>query len=317
MDTLEKVLPRTIYMTVAGSHLYGTNVEGSDYDFKGVAVAPTEYYLGSLKNFEQLERKVEKGHPHDLTITALWKFVGLCAECNPNVVELLFANDDQIIHIDEFGEELRAMRELFLTKKARHTFSGYAHGQLKRIKTHRSWLLNPPKEKPSREQFGLGDTTKVSKSELGAFDSLVKEGLEVELPKDVLTLFLRERQYQAAKTQYEQYENWKRSRNEARAQLEAKFGYDTKHAMHLVRLMTMCVEILETGKMNVFREDREELVAIRYGSMTYDQLIERSEALEKRCVELYETSKLPREPDRVLIDQKLVDMTQRYLRKHG
>jgi hypothetical protein len=39
--------------------------------------------------------------------------------------------------------------------------------------------------------------------------------------------------------------------------------------------------------------------------------------LEKRCAELYETSKLPHEPNRVLIDKKLVDMTQRYLRKHG
>ena len=42
-----------------------------------------------------------------------------------------------------------------LTKKVQQTFHGYAMAQLKKIKTHRSWLLNPPTKKPSREDFGL------------------------------------------------------------------------------------------------------------------------------------------------------------------
>src|ERR1039458_5020213 len=37
--------------------------------------------------------------------------------------------------------------------------------------------------------------------------------------------------------QVDQYNGWKAQRNPKRAELEAKFGYDTKHAMHLVRLM--------------------------------------------------------------------------------
>ncbi len=70
--------------------------------------------------------------------------------------------------------------------------------------------------------------------------------------------------------------------------------------------------------MNVFRrDDYMKLVAIRMGSLTYDELIALSEELERKCSELYLTSKLPEEPDRVLIDKMLVDMTQRYLRKYG
>ncbi|AEZ66297.1 hypothetical protein phiTE_131 [Pectobacterium phage phiTE] len=38
-----------------------------------------------------------------------------------------------------------------------------------------------------------------------------------------------------------------KNRNAARHELEEKFGYDTKHAMHLVRLLRMSQEILETG----------------------------------------------------------------------
>jgi len=46
--------------------------------------------------------------------------------------------------------------------------------------------------------------------------------------------------------------------------LEAKFGFDTKHAMHLIRLLRMAREILETGVVHVKRPDAEELSAIRY-----------------------------------------------------
>lgn len=313
MDTLEKVLPRTIFITAAGSHLYGTNIATSDYDYKGVAIATKDYYFGYLKKFEQLERKVQNGHPHDLTITALWKFVNLAADCNPNVVELLYADESKIVHMDRFGEELVNIRDRFITKKARHTFSGYAHGQLKRIKSHRSWLLNPPKEKPTRQQFGLSETSKVSKSELGAFDALMNEGKQVEMTEEILTLFLREKQYAAAKGNWDKYQKWKQERNEARAELEAKFGYDTKHAMHLVRLMRMCKEILSTGKVIVCRPDAEELLSIRYGAWEYDRLIEQAEKLDEECGLLYETSMLKYEPDRVWLDEWLVDITERYL----
>lgn len=314
MDTLEKVLPRTIFITRHGSHAYGTNIATSDLDFKGVCIPTKEYFLGFTKRFEQLERMANKGHAHDLTIMSLHKFAMLAAECNPNIIEILHVSDEDIFHIDAFGEELRDMGRMFLSTKARHTFSGYAHSQLRRIKTHRAWLLNPPKEKPTRKQFGLSETSKVSKSELGAFDALVNEGKQVEMTEEILTLFLREKQYAAAKDNWDKYENWKVKRNEARASLEAQFGYDTKHAGHLVRLMRMCKEILTEGKVYVRRPDAEELLAIRHGKWTYEQVVEHAEKLDVECGELYKTSKLPHAPDRDAIDRRVIDMTERYLR---
>ncbi len=315
MDTLEKVLPRTIFLTQHGSHAYGTNIEGSDYDFKGVCIPTIDYFLGFDKNFEQLERSANAGNPHDLVIMSLRKFAALAAECNPNIIEILHVSNDDVWHIDEFGEELRAMKDMFISTKARHTFSGYAHAQLHRIKKHRGWLLNPPKEKPTRSSFGLSETSKVSKSELGAFDALIEQKFEVDVNKEVLTLFLREKQYNAAKTHWDQYEQWKVKRNDKRAILEATFGYDTKHAMHLIRLMRMCKEILSTGKVNVRREDFEDLLGIRFGKWLYDQVIEEAERLDRECAELYTTSKLPHHADRPMIDRMIVDMQERYLRR--
>lgn len=317
MDTLEKVLPRTIFLTTSGSHLYGTNVTGSDYDFKGVCIPTEDYFFGWMKAFEQLERHASKGHPADLTVMSLSKFCKLAVDCNPNIIEILFAPDESIIHIDAFGEELREHRYDFLSKKARYTFAGYAHAQLKRIKTHRKWLLDPPTQRPERSDFGLSNEVRaVTKAELGAFQAIEHdEALPIEMAPQVVTMFLRERQYQAAVTHWKQYENWKATRNEARADLEAQHGYDTKHAMHLVRLMRMCREILRDGNVVVRRPDAEELLAIRRGEWLYDEVIETADALEAECAELYTTSSLRKEPDRVALNEIVVEMTKRYLKR--
>lgn len=309
------VKERTILLVRHGSHAYGTNVATSDEDFKGVCIEPTAYHLGFLHSFEQHERMANKGHDADLVVYSLKKFAKLAADCNPNIIEVLHVADEDVIEMDRFGQTLRERANLFLSKKARHTFSGYAHAQLKRIKTHRAWLLDPPQAPPSRKEFGLPEERKVSKGELGAFQAL---GAEVEvLPKEVVTLFTREKAYQAKVTQFKQYLNWVKTRNPARAELEAKFGYDTKHGMHLLRLMRMCKEILMGQGVVVRRPDAEELLAVRRGEKSYDELIEEAERLDRECGELYETSPLPHKPNREALDRLVVDMTQEYLTLHG
>lgn len=307
------VKSRTILRVRHGSHAYGTNIATSDLDIKGVCIEPMTHQLGFLHTFEQYERAQSKGHENDEVIYSLKKFAKLASDCNPNIIEVLHVDPSDVLEMDEFGEELRSHADAFLSKKAKHTFSGYAHAQLKRIKTHRAWLLNPPGAPPTRKEFGLSETSKISSSELGAFEASVQQGLDIEMPKDVLSLFVLEKRYQAAKLHFEQYENWKKSRNAARAELEAKYGYDTKHGMHLLRLMRMCVEILLTGKVLVKRPDRDYLLEVRAGMLPYDALIEEAEELERRCNELYLTSEaLPMECDRVFINELIVDMSLRY-----
>ena len=320
---------RTILTVRHGSHAYGLNTPTSDIDIKGVCIEPREYHLGFMHVFEQYERMNNvyggdlpslqslKGTEVDLVVYSLKKFARLAADCNPNIIEVLHVADEDVLHINRWGETLRAHKDEFLSKKAKFTFAGYAHAQLKRIKTHKAWLLDPPKAPPNRKDFGLSETTKVSQSELGAFEAAVKDGIEIELPKDVLTLFTREKQYQAAKLHWDQYQNWVKTRNAKRAELEAKFGYDTKHGMHLLRLMRMCREIMLTGKVVVKRPDREELLAIRFGGMSYEELIQEAENLEAECEELYESSPLPRTPDREKLDRLIIEMTDEFLGLYG
>lgn len=340
------VQARTILQVRHGSHAYGTNVPGSDEDFKGVCIKPKEAYFGFTQRFEQHEHMGSKTDGIDEVIYSLDKFAALAADCNPNIIEVLHVASKDVIFIDQFGEELRSHRNDFLSKKAKFTFSGYANAQLKRIKTHRAWLLNPPTEAPRREDFGLLDAARATKSEIGAFDSLLaqlgKEGvltdeaksafekavdinlaareqLGAEFPASVITLFTKEKAYQSAKTHYDQYLNWKKTRNPKRAELEAKFGYDTKHGMHLIRLLTMGIEILEEHVVYVDRSERDRpyLMKVRHGEIEYDELLDKAKQLETRADELYLTSTLRKEPDRAALDKIVVSMTERYLRRYG
>jgi len=104
--------------------------------------------------------------------------------------------------------------------------------------------------------------------------------------------------YLAAKDAWEHYWTWKKNRNEKRSALEEQFGYDTKHAMHLVRLLRMGEEALTTGVLNVRRPDAEELLAIRNGSWSYDDLVAYAKEVDNRARnELYAKSVLPKKPD--------------------
>jgi len=308
---------RTILLCRAGSHAYGTNIAGSDEDFRGICVKSRDAYFGFTQRFEQFEHMGSKSDGIDKVIFALEKFASLAADCNPNIIETLFVDESDVIKCDEFGQRLRDVRDAFLSKKAKFTFAGYAHAQLHRIKTHKAWLMNPIKDPPDRRTFGLSDTSAVSKSELGAYDSMLEQKLDMDLPKSVVTLFTREKAYQAAKLHYEQYLGWVKSRNPARAELEAKFGYDTKHGMHLIRLMRMCVEILRDCMVNVKRLDFEDLLDIRYGRRVYESVIEEAEALEALCEQLYLTSKLRREPDREMLSSLVVNIATDYLSIFG
>ena len=100
-----------------------------------------------------------------------------------------------------------------------------------------------------------------------------------------------EKEYATSKRHYDQYVSWKKNRNPARADIETKYGYDTKHAMHLVRLLRMAEEIITTGTMNVYRPDRDELVKIRNGLFSYDYLIEYSEETVDRLTNIVRSGK--------------------------
>jgi hypothetical protein len=123
-----------------------------------------------------------------------------------------------------------------------------------------------------------------------------------------MQLLDKERLYNTAHREWEQYQQWKASRNAARAELEARYGYDTKHAMHLVRLMRMCREMLTEGVVRVKRPDAQELSDIRNGAWSYDQILSFSQEQDAALNQLYVSSVLPQKPNMAAIEELLMSL---------
>lgn len=342
---------RTILLVRHGSHAYGLNIEGSDEDFKGVCVPPKEYFFGFAQNFEQAE-----GKDPDLVVYELRKFMRLAADNNPSIIEVLWA--DPLICTPE-GEMLRDIRYKFLSKAAKHRFSGYAAQQLNRIERHYRWIKDPPKAPPSRKEMGLPERTLIPADQLAAAEAAIAKQLaewntdfleplapdlriavvgkmasslsEMKISMDenlwigaartigfddnMIEILDRERRYKSRQKQWQQFQDWKKKRNPARAALEEKWGMDTKHAMHLVRLMRMCREILTTGQVIVVRPDREELLAIRNGAWKYEDLVAWARKQDQELEELYKSCTiLPQTCDRQEIDRVCIEIIERRLR---
>ncbi|MGD9725427.1 MAG: nucleotidyltransferase domain-containing protein [Nitrospira sp.] len=301
------VTDELIFMTLAGSRMYGTNVEGSDIDKRGVCVPPRIVVYGLARNFS-----IQEVPGEDTVIYALRKFIQLAMDCNPNIIELLFAPNDCIEVLHPTWEKLREKRQLFLTAKAYHTFTGYAHQQMKRIKGHRGWLLDPPTHQPTREEFGL--------SEAGQGVRDLAKGIDAtEISQEVVVIIEKEKAYKAALTRWQQYQKWKTERNAARAELEAMFGYDCKHAMHLMRLLRMGRQILTEGKLDVRRPDASELLEIRRGGWSYERLVEEADAIKTELDEIYENGNyvVPFGPPQLEISDFCIDLHEYHWSNHA
>ena len=330
---------RTIFLCRAGSHAYGTALPTSDQDFRGVAIPPREYFYGYLNRFEQAEIRGEQ----DVVVYDVRKFVALAADCNPNIIELLFTDPSDWVMDDYEWRELHRARDLFLSQKAVHTFTGYAYSQLNRIRSHREYLLNPKEVQPRRGDFGLPEELTLPKEQMNVIDSrirkladtlagggLTKDQIEAQHERDLIASACREldvglnlmeviraeRRYKAAMKAWSQYQTWKRERNPARAELEAKFGYDCKHGMHLVRLLRMGAEILAGQGCIVKRPDAGELLAIRAGAWTLDRLLTYADEMQQKIYDLQTTTALPHVPDRAAIDRLLVGVVGSYLEEY-
>ena len=83
-----------------------------------------------------------------------------------------------------------------------------------------------------------------------------------------------------------------------RKRLADKFGYDTKNASHLIRLLRMGIEFLTEGRLYVERADAEQLLAIKKGEWSLDRVKQKAERLFLLTEEAYLRSSLPAEPDR-------------------
>jgi len=318
----------TIVKHRAGSHAYGTSLPTSDIDFRGIFCADPVNLLTPWYKVEEIT--IPPNIEEDTKFYELSNFMKLLTDMNPNIIESLWVSEQDIIFQSAAYEYLRSQRQELLSSKVAFTFSGYAISQLKRIKGHHKWINNPQDIKPPKQTnfvslvqwFGEDKMFKIDIEHFrfdyrllpygGNIFGLIKssgystysdnftlnttyEESERSSQLPLAIVKFNKEEYNQALEKHKQYWGWKKNRNQVRSELEEKFLFDTKHAMHLVRLLRMCEEILVDGVVNVKRPDAQELLSIRNGAWSYEELIDYSEQKDHHIREvLYKKTQLPK-----------------------
>lgn len=134
---------------IAGSISYGTNLPTSDRDIRGLFAWPSSAYLGLEEPLPQVGDE-----KHDIVFYSLKTFFNLAADVNPNIIELLYVPEDCLLTVTPAYKHLAKNADLFLSKRAFYTFSGYAVAQVKKSAGQGKRVHNPqPKTPPSKLGF--------------------------------------------------------------------------------------------------------------------------------------------------------------------
>ena len=312
---------KIIFLTLGGSHAYGTNVETSDVDVRGCALNSRSDLLG-LSSFEQVVNTAT-----DTTIYSFNKLIQLLINCNPNTIELLGCKPEHYFVLTDIGTQMIDNRKLFLSQKAVASFGGYATQQLRRLQNAlardrlpQAQLEEHIKGALERSIKSFGD--RFTDFENGGIELLTAESARDDLDTEVFCNIHIDkypaREFQtllntlsAVVGNYEKLNHRNHKKDDAHL---------NKHAMHLVRLYMMCLDILEKEEICTYREnDRDFLLSIRDGAFqnedgTYKpEFFEMISDFEKRLGYAKENTSLPSKPNMKRIEEFVMSVNQEAL----
>jgi len=93
-----------------------------------------------------------------------------------------------------------------------------------------------------------------------------------------------------------------------RPEYECAYGYDTKGAMHGLRLLYECIELMEFGRITLPRPEKERLIEVRSGSWPLERVLEEATRLRQELEKVVSTSSLPEQVDRKAISKFIAEV---------
>ena len=263
----EKLGKNIILLGLGGSHAYGTNVEGSDVDVRGVAVRTKRQILTGC-DYEQVCDSTT-----DTTVYSFDKIVKLLCSCNPNTIEMLGLKPEHYLYLHPLGQELIDNRQLFLSKRAAHSFGGYATQQLRRLENKSARLIDQPHFEENILRTIKDDENYLKEKYFPYSDDAIRlyidDAVNQDLEKEIfIDVSLKHYPLRDYKDLWAEMHAIVKSYEKAGQRNEKAASHNklSKHMMHLVRLYLMCFDILERGEINTYREKEHDfLMEIRNG----------------------------------------------------
>lgn len=301
-----------------GSHLFGTNTPDSDLDLFGVFM-PCDETLFGFQRCEEVDLgtacKDDTGRNTkdavDRKLHDFRKFVRLLMQNNPNILHVIMADERNIVFKDEhgFAERLFEMGPKFPHKGAHHRFVKYAEaqGHKMRIKPQNYRALEEGLE--VLEQL---DNNQVLADVVRFCDEAQKRGIGVGVPfKDSG----KGKHIQCGDLHFERGVFVKKAKKMIRERLSkatgrhvlfTKFGYDVKFASNLIQLLNEGIELMETGWIQMPLAYAQDILDVKAGKYTAEQIAEWSEQLVEEARRAYERTDLPAHPPAAEIEEFLM-----------
>lgn len=293
-------------LTLGGSLAYGTNLPGKgDIDIRGITLESPKDLIG----FGTFEQVVETNT--DTVIYGFNKMVKLLLSCNPNTIEILGCKPEHYFILTEAGKMIIDNQKLFLSKRAGLTFGAYAAQQLNRMMNAlaRDRFSQGEKEEQILRSLNAAMcsfNTRYSSINYGSIklftDKTERENFETEIFADINFNRFPVREFNGIMNELSSIV---RSYNKCSHRNHKKDDeHLNKHAMHLIRLYLMGIDLLEKEQINTYREkDRELLLEIRQGKFmksdgTYcDEFFDLMNKLKERFEYATENTSLLEKPN--------------------
>jgi len=318
---------KILVKAVAGSHLFGTNTETSDKDFKGVYLPSSdEILLGSYQDTirhstgDNTTRNTKDDT--DIELYSLRKFFAMLENGDTAALELLFTPEDKILEKDPLWDEIVSKRQLFLSKKV-SALIGYIRQQSNKygLKGSRMGELNVVLKKLKeieKEHNFQGAKLKHSwekivneltgLSHVHIIELKINNKVEETVPAiEILgAKFSHDTPFAVCiKSLSDKYKAYGQRAREAANNL----GVDYKAISHCLRCAFQGIELMQTGYITLPhpQDKRDLLIKVKKGEIPYKELepvIEKAlEDLEKASLE----SGLKDNISRKLLDELLID----------
>lgn len=321
LSTNEHLNSNIILLGLGGSHAYGTNIETSDLDIRGIALNRKEEILTN-ENFEQFVNEET-----DTTIYSFNKIISLLTNCNPNTIEMLGLKPEHYLYLSPIGQELLNNKHLFLSKRAIHSFGGYANQQLYRLNQKAVHKLSQSELEEhilKTLEFMKHDfTTKYSSFSEDSInlyiDKAVQPDYDTEIFMDIKLTHYPLRDY---KSMWSELHNTVKSYSKIgkRNEHALTHGKIAKHMMHLIRLYMMCLDILEKEEIITYRPEHDLLMDIRNGKyldsndQPTSEFFEMVNEYEKRLDYAKQNTSLSDNPDYKGIKEFVMNVNERIVR---
>lgn len=292
-------MTKTIVRILAGSNLYGVATPTSDKDIKSVFVADSvkDLYMG-VKNSDVYNNGAEGKDKEEYEDFYIKQFAKLLIGGQTVIYDMLFAPPSNILESSPAWEELISNRSKLVSQNV-FPFVSYARSQAikyslkgERLKTLKDFLAEL---RQYQEEDWFEHLTKMFKDREGIrFWADERGGVSTPMIEVCGKSFGKTT---SRKLWIDPLQSLIKAYGDRAESAMMSDGKDLKAMYHAVRISNQCIELLQTGSVTFPRPNKDFLMDIRSGKVTYDEVAKAIDTNSEEIQKLLVTTTLPLKPD--------------------